>query len=77
MTARTADGRRQIVVGVDGSAASKAALAWAISQARLTGAAVEAVEEHNHASCSGRHPHSEGSSEGRVRPARQDHRSPR
>jgi nucleotide-binding universal stress UspA family protein len=34
---------RKVVVGVDGSAPSKAALAWAIRQARLTGAAVEAV----------------------------------
>ncbi len=34
---------RRIVVGVDGSDSSKAALAWAIKQARLTGAAVEAV----------------------------------
>jgi nucleotide-binding universal stress UspA family protein len=33
----------RIVVGVDGSKASKAALAWAIRQARLTGAAVVAV----------------------------------
>ena len=34
---------RRIVVGVDGSASSKAALAWAIDQAQLTGAVVEAV----------------------------------
>lgn len=33
----------RIVVGVDGSCTSKAALAWAVKQARLTGAAVEAV----------------------------------
>jgi len=33
----------RIVVGVDGSAPSKAALAWAVRQARLTGAVVEAV----------------------------------
>ena len=32
-----------IVVGVDGSAASKAALRWAIRQAQLTGAVVDAV----------------------------------
>jgi hypothetical protein len=43
MTAPTGDGRRRIVVGLDGSAPSKAALAWAISQAKLTGAVVEAV----------------------------------
>ena len=30
-------------MGVDGSASSKAALAWAVKQARLTGAVVEAV----------------------------------
>jgi len=33
----------RIVVGVDGSASSRAALAWAVDQARLTGAVVEAV----------------------------------
>ena len=38
---RTVTGR--IVVGVDGSVPSKAALAWAIRQAKLTGAIVEAV----------------------------------
>jgi len=37
------DGGRRIVVGVDGSVSSKAALAWALRQARLTGAVVEAV----------------------------------
>jgi len=34
---------RRIVVGVDGSASSKAALAWAVRQAALTGAEVDAV----------------------------------
>ncbi len=34
---------RRIVVGVDGSASSKAALAWAVRQAEITGASVEAV----------------------------------
>jgi nucleotide-binding universal stress UspA family protein len=34
---------RRIVVGVDGSCSSKAALRWAICQAKLTGASVEAV----------------------------------
>jgi nucleotide-binding universal stress UspA family protein len=34
---------RRIVVGVDGSVPSGAALAWAVRQARLTGAVVEAV----------------------------------
>ena len=35
--------KHRIVVGVDGSVSSKAALAWAVRQARLTGAVVEAV----------------------------------
>ena len=43
MTEPSGAGKRRIVVGVDGSDPSKAALAWAIGQARLTGAAVEAV----------------------------------
>ena len=34
---------RRIVVGVDGSDSSKAALRWAIGQAKLTGSSVEAV----------------------------------
>jgi nucleotide-binding universal stress UspA family protein len=34
---------RRIVVGVDGSSHSKSALRWAITQARLSGATVEAV----------------------------------
>jgi nucleotide-binding universal stress UspA family protein len=36
-------GRKRIVVGVDDSPSSKAALLWAMRQAELTGAAVEAV----------------------------------
>ena len=36
-------GSQRIVVGVDGSPSSKAALAWAVRQAELTGATVEAV----------------------------------
>jgi len=43
MTAQFENGQHRIVVGVDGSVPSKAALAWALRQARLTGAAVEAV----------------------------------
>jgi len=39
----SSEGRGRIVVGVDGSAPSKAALHWAVRQARLTGAAVEAL----------------------------------
>lgn len=33
----------RIVVGVDGSPASRAALAWAVRQAELTGASIEAI----------------------------------
>ena len=33
----------RIVVGIDGSESSKAALAWAVRQAGLTGATVEAI----------------------------------
>ena len=40
---QTSDTAEHIVVGVDGSQGSKAALAWAMGQARLTGATVEAV----------------------------------
>jgi nucleotide-binding universal stress UspA family protein len=44
MTARAENGgERRIVVGVDGSVPSKAALSWAVEQGRLTGAVVEAV----------------------------------
>ncbi len=42
MSTKQEPGRR-IVVGVDGSPSSKAALAWAVRQAELTGASVEAV----------------------------------
>ena len=34
---------RRIVVGVDGSGSSKAALRWAVRQAKLTGASVDAM----------------------------------
>ena len=43
MTQPSGDGERRIVVGVDGSAPSQAALAWAVKQAALTGAVVDAV----------------------------------
>ena len=43
MTQPSGDGERRIVVGVDGSASSTAALAWAVKQAALTGALVDAV----------------------------------
>ena len=43
MTATETTQQRRIVVGVDGSPASLDALTWAVRQASLTGAAVEAV----------------------------------
>ena len=43
MTQPSGEREHKIVVGVDGSVPSKAALAWAIRQAKLTGAAVQAV----------------------------------
>ncbi len=43
MAAQPAGGEARIVVGVDGSDSSKAALAWAVRQAALTGAVVDAV----------------------------------
>ena len=43
MTSKQNDKTPRIVVGVDGFESSKAALRWAIHQAKLTGAVVEAV----------------------------------
>jgi len=43
MNSRHGNEQRRIVVGVDGFESSKAALRWAIRQAKLTGAVVEAV----------------------------------
>jgi nucleotide-binding universal stress UspA family protein len=43
VTQPQAEKERRIVVGVDGSPSAKAALAWAIRQAKLTGAVVDAV----------------------------------
>ncbi len=43
MTVEQERRERRIVVGVDGSQSSKAALAWAVRQAALTGARVDAV----------------------------------
>jgi nucleotide-binding universal stress UspA family protein len=43
MNSRSGDETPRIVVGVDGFESSKAALRWAIHQAKLTGAVVEAV----------------------------------
>lgn len=43
MSRSSGDGHRRIVVGVDGSGGSKDALRWAVRQAGLTGAQLEAV----------------------------------
>jgi nucleotide-binding universal stress UspA family protein len=43
MTDHVTDSADRIVVGVDGSQGSKTALKWAMNQARLTGATVEAI----------------------------------
>jgi len=43
MTAQSQNGEHRMVVGVDGSVPSKAALAWALRQARDTAAVLEAV----------------------------------
>ena len=43
MSAGRTDGAPKIVVGVDGSPSSRAALRWAVRQARLTDATVDAV----------------------------------
>ena len=45
--------RPRIVVGVDGFASSRAALRWAIHQAKLTGAVVEAVTAWHVPVCTG------------------------
>jgi hypothetical protein len=45
------DEPRRIVIGVDGFESSKAALRWAIHQAKLTGAVVDAVTAWHHAPC--------------------------
>ncbi len=43
MKSRNSNDQPHIVVGVDGFESSKAALRWAIHQAKLTGAVVEAI----------------------------------
>lgn len=43
MTDHATDSTQRIIVGVDGSAGSKTALTWAMNQARLTGATIEAI----------------------------------
>jgi len=50
----------RIVVGVDGSPSSSAALAWAVRQAALTGAAVEAVSAWHAPAMSGAAPFGPG-----------------
>src|SRR5512142_404440 len=47
---------RRIVVGIDGSDSSKAALRWAICQAKLAGSTVDAVIAWHHPSKYGRVP---------------------
>lgn len=53
--------QRRIVVGVDGSSSSKAALRWAIRQAKLTGSSVEAVTTWHYPAAYGLAPGSDGS----------------
>jgi nucleotide-binding universal stress UspA family protein len=43
MKSRNSSDQQRLVVGVDGFESSKAALRWAIHQAKLTGAVVEAI----------------------------------
>ena len=51
---------RRIVVGVDGSGSSKAALRWAIRQAKLTGSSVVAVTSWRYPAAYGLAPGAEG-----------------
>lgn len=51
---------RRIVVGVDGSDSSKAALRWAIRQAKLTGSTVDAVAAWHYPSTYGWAPIADG-----------------
>jgi len=55
-----AEGERRIVVGVDGSGPSKAALRWAIRQAKLTGGSVDAVTAWHYPSTYGWAPVADG-----------------
>ena len=43
MTSHSHEGAQRIIVGIDGSACSGTALRWAIVQARLIGATIEAI----------------------------------
>lgn len=54
---------KRIVVGVDGSPSSMKALRWAIGQAKLTGAEVEAVIAWSYPSSYGLAPFSEGAAD--------------
>jgi nucleotide-binding universal stress UspA family protein len=54
---------KRIVVGVDGSPSSMMALRWAIGQAKLTGAEVEAVIAWSYPSGYGLAPFSEGAAD--------------
>ena len=51
---------RRIVVGVDGSGSSKAALRWAIRQAKLTESSVDAVTAWRYPAAYGMTPGSDG-----------------
>lgn len=53
-------GQERIVVGVDGSEASKAALRWAIRQAALTGSSVDAVTAWHYPTMYGMAPIADG-----------------
>ncbi len=53
-------GQERIVVGVDGSDSSKAALRWAIRQAKLTGGSVDAVTAWHYPSTYGWAPIADG-----------------
>jgi nucleotide-binding universal stress UspA family protein len=54
--AETTQHQRRIVVGVDGSPASLCALQWAVGQASLTGAVVEAVTAWQYPAAYGGYP---------------------
>jgi nucleotide-binding universal stress UspA family protein len=56
MSETTAAKPSRIVVGVDGSDSAQAALLWAVRQAKLTGARVEAVTAWHYESLSGWEP---------------------
>ena len=55
-TAQPTEQHGRIVVGVDGSPASLCALEWAVGQASLTGAAVQAVTAWQYPAAYGGYP---------------------